>query len=378
MRGLIPAYIMARIEEMTGLAMARMVDIFAGPSTGAILNAAMNIPSDHDPQAPKYKARHMVSFYQREGHRIFPVDHFRDFRAFVHDFNNRTVKIGQLNALLRHGHYDPAYLGECLKRLYGNSRLSGSLKSLVIPVYNIDGDQIAVAEKPASGLNGQSANFIEGGGHALWLKNIQPFLNKPVCNDVALYDAVLASTAAPTFFPCHHFNADGRHYTGIDGSIFDNPCASYLGALRRHLPQDKNIVMIVLGTGNNHRSFSKDKWNSYGGLGVVDPANDLPLINIFFHASETALAESFNEELGENLHVFNKSLLREVDRSSAPSEEIDDARPENLKRLEHFANALMEEQADKLETLCHILVSNRDQSEESVKPSSFWAKIFAR
>ena len=81
-RGLIPAHIMARIEEATGLAMADMVDIFAGPSTGAILNAARNVPSPDDPSRPKFKASDMVTFYENEGAKIFPVDRFREFRAF--------------------------------------------------------------------------------------------------------------------------------------------------------------------------------------------------------------------------------------------------------------------------------------------------------
>jgi hypothetical protein len=46
--------------------------------------------------------------------------------------------------------------------------------------------------------------------------------------------------------------------------------------------------MIVLGTGYTNRSIKRDQWNRYGALGVVDPANDLPLINILFNASEVS------------------------------------------------------------------------------------------
>ena len=97
MRGLIPAHIMTAIEEKTGLAMADMVDVFCGPSTGAILNAALNIPDPEKPDRPRWKARHMVKFYEREGIKIFPPDRFRDFRGFIHDFSYSTMKIGQLN-----------------------------------------------------------------------------------------------------------------------------------------------------------------------------------------------------------------------------------------------------------------------------------------
>ena len=119
MRGLIPAYIMSKIEERTGYRMAEMVDIFAGPSTGAILNAAITRRHPNNPKKLLYKARHLVRFYERDGHKIFPADHFREFRGILHDFNNRTLKISQLKSIFKHGHYDPQNLGESLKALYG-------------------------------------------------------------------------------------------------------------------------------------------------------------------------------------------------------------------------------------------------------------------
>lgn len=375
MRGLIPAYIMARLEERTGLRMAEMVDIFSGPSTGAILNAALTRPHPHNPSEPLYRARHLVKFYLQKGIKIFPSDRFREFRGILHDFNNRTLKLSQMNNLFRHGHYDPRNLQRSLDALYGDARLSDSLSSLIIPTYNIDGEQLIVPEEtdetgdtPARTKN----NVVDSGGHAVWLKNIKtghPDSMRKRCPDVSLYDAVMASCAAPTYFPCHHFSAKYRderkavEYTGIDGVIFDNPCISYLGAIRRHVPQDKKLSMIVLGTGYTNRSIKKEDWNRFGSLGVVDPVNDLPLINIFFHASESALMDSFEEEMGDNLFIFNKSMSNS-NAIHAPSIQIDDARPENLKALRVFAEELMEEQADKMDAVCHLLVNQRDRRQE--------------
>ena len=374
MRGLIPAHIMAAIEDKTGLRMAEMVDVFAGPSTGAILNAALNVPSEDNPDYPKYRARHMVRFYEREGAKIFPADRFRDFRGFVHDFNNRTMKISQLNNLFRHGHYDPSYLSHCLRQLYGNTKLSDSLRSLVVPVYNIDGDQLTVIEE--AGETGASPvhtrnNFLDEGGHAVWFKNIKLARNQKPAPDVAMIDAVMGSTAAPTYFPCHHFEAkqNGRtlHYSGIDGSIFDNPCISYHGAIRQHIEPDQPVIMILLGTGYTLKSIKKDDWNSYGGLGVDDPVNDLPLISILFHAPESALVESFSQELGDDLHVFNKSIITGADKSNAPSLSIDDASPRNIKTLENFANAIIEGNQKQFDRVCDLLVRNRDRATNGKK-----------
>jgi uncharacterized protein len=371
MRGLIPAYIMMRIEEITGLRMADMVDVFAGPSTGAILNAALTMRHPDNPERPKYRARHLVRFYEREGINIFPEDRFRELRGIVHDFNNRTLKLSQLDNLFRHGHYDPANLGKALRALFGHANLSDSLRSLIVPVYNIDRAPVVI--ESIDKRNGRPAvknRFLDEGGHAVWLKNIRTGTPEEFAArtpGVSLYDAVIASCAAPTYYPCHHFPVDypdarGRTMlSGIDGVIFDNPCISYLGALREHVPADHRLTMLILGTGYTNKPVKKEDWNRYGALGIVDPVNDLPLINIFFHASESALMESFGREMGENIHIFNKSLLTDLGKPGHPSLEIDDASPENLKALQRFAEIIMEERKQQLDEICHLLVCNRDR-----------------
>ena len=384
MRGLIPCYILQRIEELTGYPITEMVDVFAGPSTGSIINAGLNVPDPFAPDKPRYKAKHLARFYEREGIKIFPPDKSRAFRGLIHDFNNRTMKLSQLNWLLRHGHYDSSYLHKALKKLYGDTKLEETLQSVIIPVYNIDGEQISLAEElgdtedtPVRTKN----NFVDEGGHALWFKNIifdrARRLEKPY--DVSLINCVMGSTAAPTYFPCHHFTAKDskenlRAFTGIDGSIFDNPCISYLGALRPHLPENRDILFIALGTGYTHRSITKEEWNRLGSLGVVDPVNDLPLISIFFHASESALLESFDREVGDNLHVFNKSMLGQSPET--PSLQIDDASRENLKKLKSFSEEIMEENSQSLDSLCDKLVMERDKKYFSRTGKSIKRKLF--
>lgn len=354
MRGLVPAHLMAAIEKATGLGMAQMVDMFTGPSTGSILNAALTRPHRRRPNEPQYMARHMIRFYEREGASIFPNDRFREFRGLLHDFNNRTMKLPSLTRLMRHGHYNERNLAQALYALYGDAKLGDSLTSLVIPCYSLGGE----------------GDDRYSGGQAVWLKNIRaPAKNddavKPL--DVTLYDAVMASAAAPTFFPCHDFSAydpnDGcwRTVHAIDGSIFDNPAVTYHGVVRHHVPDGAQPVMVCLGTGITNRSIHKDEWNSYGSLGVVDPANDLPLINIFFHASESALMDSFGRDLGRNLYLLNRSLHSPHGEDELPSTEIDDATPENMQKLGRFAEIIIEENRKTFDSLCHMLVSNRDR-----------------
>lgn len=367
-----------------------MVDIFCGPSTGSILNAALNIPSKDDPTKPKFRARHMVRFYEREGKKIFPADRFRELRGFFHDFNNRTVKLGQLNALMRHGHYNRTHFEKCLRDLYGDTKLGHSLSDLVIPVYNIDNTASQRLEHSQSkGEKSEEAaaevrknNFYNAGGSSIWLKNIRNGRNLKPTPDVEIFDAVLASCAAPSYFPSHSFPVHypdknkAITYTGIDGSIFDNPYVSYHGALKPHLEPNENTIIIAIGTGFVLQSISKDKWDSFGGLGVVDPVNDLPLIQILFHATETALLESFTEEMGDTLYNFNKPIDPEAGRSrgtntdSSPNRSIDDASPENLKAMGVFAHEMLEDNHKQFDEICDHLVRARDSKER--EKHSMW------
>ncbi|MCB1538502.1 MAG: patatin-like phospholipase family protein [Rhodospirillales bacterium] len=367
MRGLIPAHLMAAIEERTGLGMAQMVDLFTGPSTGAILNAALTRPHRRRPSEPQYKARHMIRFYEREGESIFPRDRFRELRGLLHDFNNRTMKISTLSRLVRHGHYNERNLANALYALYGDAKLGDSVTSLIVPCYSLGGEN--APDDPSAHAVAETGAALHAGA-AVWLKHIRapafnPAGHKPY--DVTLYDAVMASAAAPTYFPCHDFSAydpnDGswRAIHAIDGSIFDNPCISWHGAIKQHVPPESQPVMICLGTGITNRPIHKDEWNRFGSLGVVDPANHLPLINIFFHASESALMDGFGRDMGRNLYLFNGSLVAHAGMNELPSMDIDDATPENMTRLARFAQILIEDNKAAFEEMCHILVSNRDR-----------------
>lgn len=383
MRGIVASHILSRLEEATGLGMADMVDIFTGPSTGSILNAALVTPATdypvwHPSARPRFKAKHMIRFYEREGLKIFPRDRFRSFRGFVHDVNNRTVKLSRIENQFKRGHYDPTHLGEALKRLYGGTNLNQTLKSLVIPVFNID-------RTTAKGLGSgslPSSSFMNPGGSALWLKHIQGSA-EPVANiDVKLHDAVLASCAAPTYFPCHHFSlripgqSAPLDCSGIDGSIFDNPCITWHGAVRHHIQQGERVIVVLVGTGHTGRTYKKEEWNRFGGLGVVDPRNDLPLINILFQAPESAMMDSFVQDMGDNLFVFNKSLRGEQGGPDIPSVQIDDASPENLAKMQRFANSILEENKTRFDALCHILVNNRDEGLQ--EKTGLWRRMRSR
>ena len=77
--------------------------------------------------------------------------------------------------------------------------------------------------------------------------------------------------------------------------------------------------------------------------------------------------DAFGAEMGRNLFVFNKSMLPEHNNPMGASTQIDDASPENIEKLRLFFEMIMEENKDKFDDVCHLLVSRRDLREKEKK-----------
>ncbi|HEY9712131.1 MAG TPA: patatin-like phospholipase family protein, partial [Chroococcales cyanobacterium] len=68
-RGLIPATILAQIEELTGKRIHELFDLIAGTSTGAIISLGLTKP-DPSGQA-EFTARSLRDLYERDAPQIF-------------------------------------------------------------------------------------------------------------------------------------------------------------------------------------------------------------------------------------------------------------------------------------------------------------------
>src|ERR687894_1010021 len=68
-RGIIPAMILAEIEDRTGKRIAEMFDLVAGTSTGGILALGLTKPGQGG--KAEYSAESLIELYETEGGRIF-------------------------------------------------------------------------------------------------------------------------------------------------------------------------------------------------------------------------------------------------------------------------------------------------------------------
>jgi len=226
-RGAFTAGFLAEIERRTGRSVAEHFDLLAGTSTGGIIAAALALGEPAEKVEMMYRIRGVSIFTRRQSVKLslFRRLGLWAVRRKFPDFDSDNL-------------FQPKYntepLLEALLEVFGHRTLEQMRHRLVLPSVDLVKGQTVVFKTP---------HF--------------PGLIRD--RDVRVVDAVLATTAAPTYFPCARI-AQGTAY--IDGGLWaNNPamvaiaeaakisheCGSLNGVGHADL---SDIHMLSVGTGH--------------------------------------------------------------------------------------------------------------------------------
>jgi patatin-like phospholipase/acyl hydrolase len=208
-RGLIPALVLAEIEQRTGRPMATMVDVIAGTSTGAIIACALAKPH-------AMPASRIAEIYEQDGPKIFDASLLR--RIVTAD--------GYVNEL-----YSDKGLVSSLQAHLGDARLNQATTPTLITTYD--------------------------------LQSRQELLLRSDRDDVSLVDAAHASSAAPTYF--EPLRLGDR--TLIDGGMGAINPSVYAYAETGGDP----TLLLSLGTGSQTAPMPYDEVKDWGKLEWAAP-----------------------------------------------------------------------------------------------------------
>jgi patatin-like phospholipase/acyl hydrolase len=212
-RGLIPALVLAEIEHRTGRAIATMVDLIAGTSTGAIIACALARPN-------AMSATRIAAAYERDGPRIF---------------DRSLIKVITSVGGLADERYDARGLVDSLRRHLGDTRLADASTGLVVTAYD--------------------------------LESRRALLFRPGRDDVSMVEAAHASSAAPTYF--EPLRLGDR--TLVDGGVFAiNPAALAYAEVSGSLD-----ILVSLGTGEHTRRLPYSRVKDWGVLEWARPILDV-------------------------------------------------------------------------------------------------------
>jgi patatin-like phospholipase/acyl hydrolase len=304
-RGIIPASILAALEQGVGRALHEVFDLIAGTSTGGII--ALGIGTTANGGKP-YRPADLVGLYLQNGPAIFKKDLLTPVKSF---FGPK---------------YSPDALERTLERFFGDTRLDSALTPLLVSSYDL-ATQLPYFFKSHKIAQGPSYNW-------------------------KARQIARATSAAPTFFPPFRLEGDGKEHALVDGGIFvNNPAMAVYAEARNLYPDASEIFLVSVGTGDRDDRITYGKAKGWGLIGWARQ-----IIPVMMDSVSEAVDYELDAVLGA---AATRQHFRLQPRLTMASNEIDDTSPENLNHLKREAEEFLQKDAPKTQTICAELRSGR-------------------
>jgi patatin-like phospholipase/acyl hydrolase len=304
-RGLLPATIVAEIEERAGKPAHELFDLMVGTSVGGITAMALAVPDGADARSPRRSGKDLVDFYAETAPRIFSLS------------VRERVRTG--DSLVRHK-YPSGVLDEVLEEAFGETRLAAALAPVMVTAFDTEN------RRPIMFKSEEAKREPE------W--------------DLPMRIVGRAAIAAPTFFePLHLELADGEWRTCVDGGIYvNNPAmCAYVEALT--MDPDEDTFIVSIGTGEPDRHLPFEEVREWGLVHWAQPLLD-------FTAS--GVNQSVTHQLEQLLEPNSYYRLQAViGRKHLPIDDVGDA---NMRTMRDAAAKLIAERDLDLDAICERLL----------------------
>lgn len=318
-RGLIPATILAHIEDLTGKRIHELFDLIAGTSTGAILSLGLTKPDESG--KVEHSARSLRDLYERDAPAIF-----RNPASWWENLLRPKYHSGGIQKIMQHN--------------FGDYRLRQAAADIIIPCYDIE----------------QRTPHIF---RSRWARRQAQY-------DFYMRDVASAAAATPTMFDPVRIprTGAGGYVSLVDGGVFANNPAlhAFVEVKTMHPAEDDEYLVVSLGTGESMERLKRKYLTDWGYVRWSVP-----------------MLELVSESISESVHRQMEDLLPPTDHQryyrfqvDLPDEKyaLDNAGRKNVLGLIGAAEELLEDvpTLDKLSHLCERLLR---LSEEQPKLRSY-------
>ncbi len=308
-RGIVPALVLAEIENRAGGPIAGMFDLIAGTSTGGIL--ALGLTKPDGAGKPAFSAAELVKLYEQKGQEIFSRSVWHRIRAMGNMAEEKYPSDGIEGVL---GDY------------FGATRLKEALTEVLVMAYEIE----------------RRIPFLFRSARA----------RKDAAYDFAMKDVARATSAAPTYFEPLQLppKAKGDYWALIDGGVYaNNPAMCAYVDARTAWPDADDILLVSLGTGVLTRRLP---FNEVTGWGLARWAQ--PILNVVFDGVSSTVDYQLQQLLPSK--PDGARYLRFQTRLDEGSDDMDDAGKTNLRVLRLLAESLIRDKKSTIEALVAQLV----------------------
>ncbi|MCB1110182.1 MAG: patatin-like phospholipase family protein [Chlamydiia bacterium] len=246
-RGVISLDLLKKIEHETGLQPLSDFEVYAGTSTGSIIAVLLALGKRTD---------FILQSYEELSSKVFSDEN--TLHLFKPKYDHKKLK-HQLKKLIRSCGHDENILVKDLP------------KKVVIPTVKLNDPEtknwhLEVIE-----------NISENGGN------------------IRVVDAILESTAAPTYFSSEHDHVDG-------GMGMKDPSLAALLSIFDPLKHDlKDFIILALGTGYSERSIkTNEDWGIAQWMGTGSKASgDSPLLSLVLDVESQIPSNVLTKLLGD-------------------------------------------------------------------------------
>ena len=311
-RGVLPGIWLCELEKRTHKPIACLFDMVAGTSTGAILGASLTLPDTW--KGPKYSADEIVKIYTNRGSEVF---------------EKRWTNYLPTSQLFGINFYESQYKDDgrlrIIKEYAGDTRMSEALTDLVITAVN-------------EHHNSETHLFTNNKGGKF--------------EDHSIKDVLMATSAAPTFFPA--YSIDDVYY--LDGGLqLNNPAGAAYGQALTCGVDPNNMFMLSMGTGDC----------------ILDPLS--PNVNrgaLFYayklkDAALPGLSGNVDRDMRSNLKTQYKRWQTYFEEPFA----MDDVSPEAVEKLIDHAELFLEEQDASDDNTFKKLIEYLSDYEKTPRPT---------
>lgn len=284
-RGLVSCLWLAGVEEALAQAgkpgVRGSFDLVSGSSTGALI--ACGLAMGLDPLR-------LETLYRERREEIFPCMAGRLW-------SRATRAVTQGFSAPR---YDARGLEKVLKDVFGGATLGDLAMPVLVTAYD------TLSRKPVI---------------------FKSF--KPEHRALKVWEVCRASTAAPTYFPAHGMEVEGRACAMIDGGVVaNNPTACAIAeAMRKdnRVNNSRELVVLSVGSGERNRPISLRSAREWGALEWA-----IPIIDVLFDGNTDSVDYIARHLIGDGYFRMQAELVVGLD-------DLDDTSATNIVALETLA-----------------------------------------
>ena len=328
-RGIIPAMVLARIEECTARPIHETFDVIAGTSTGSLIAAMLTVPRP-DADAIR-RAESVVSYYEGEGAKLF---------------FERTPEYAERAATWEVPSYPASsHVNGIQAAISSQTSLSEAATNLVVTAYNL-------SEDPPRTYSFTRRKARHG----------DPEDGSPAADhEFRVWEVIRGASTFPGIWPgATLVAASGKQYYPLDGGVFAiNPALEGLThslELLRDAGGDgdqREFLVLSLGTGYyNQTDLVGTQTQDWGPLQWYRQGAVPHLVGVLFEGqtdSVGGLMEAIHDESGALRHYFRFQPEMEHDF------QLDDVDPKSIETLKGYARTMIDSRAEEIEGLCRLL-----------------------